>query len=419
MATQLSVPGKRQTPLSYLGILAFLCFILLGVTGILLQVYYLPDPAGSYNSMERITNQIPYGFELRNLHYWLSNVMVALATGHFFYLYFTRKYLANNEILWVTGIVAGLLTIAEAFTGYSLIMNTRSVEAMNIAIGILTNAQPTLAKLLQGVSLADTIMRMYTLHIVLLPAVLVILFLAHFPRRLVLDVPVVLAMVGGVWITAGLLPADLGSSFSTAQSAGIITPEWYLTGIYALLRTGIDVIIAAVVLPTTFILVFTLAPFIDNARSIGTKQHAVQAALGLTAQAQIPLLTIWGFRAGDLLHPIKTVMDVPIDPTLLYGVLILTSALIFAATLLLRQKLWSKGAPTVTTNNKERTMPYRSTALLISMILILQVALFTNVFNLLPFTMKGLPMIESGLSIVGFAAAIHLYRENSRSRESQ
>jgi ubiquinol-cytochrome c reductase cytochrome b subunit len=411
MATYLSLPGRPQNPLSYLGILGFICFILLGVTGMLLQVYYVPTPAGSFASVVRISNDIPYGFELRNLHYWLSNVMMVLALAHFFYLYFTRKYLPNNEILWISGIFAGVLTLAETFTGYSLVMNARSVFATEIGIGILRNAQPSLAGLLQGVSTADTILRMYVLHILMVPAVLGVLFFAHFPRRLTVDIPVALTMIGLVIVIGGLLPVELGSSVSLGS--GIMIPEWYLTGVYALLRTGLDVLLAAVILPLTFVLAFVLVPFVDKKRYVGGKQRALQAATGITALTHTVLITFWGFRAANPLQPIESAMDLPINPNVFYGILGLMAAMIFCAALLLSRKMRPKIAWTAIPQKNVRVLSGRVAALIVSVILLFQIALLMQVLYVQPSAPKEIPMIEGGLSVLGFAAVSFVYGKSS------
>jgi ubiquinol-cytochrome c reductase cytochrome b subunit len=413
MAMHLHFPVRGENPLEYLGALGFICFVLLGVTGILLQVYYVPEPSASFDSVARINNEIPYGFELRNLHYWLSNLMIALAIAHLFYLYFKRKYTLKNEILWTTGMLAGLLTIVEAYTGYSLVMNTRSVFATEIGIGILRSVQPALANMLQGTSLADTIMRMFTLHIVMVPAIIAVLFLLHFPRRLTVDAPVILATIGAILVIGGAVPADLGSKFVPAQTSGFTIPEWYLTGVYALLRSGVQVFIAAVVLPSALILVFLLIPFIDRKRTIGVKQRAVHAGTGLTALVEVGLLTIWGYRGGDLLHPIELATDLPIAPPLIYGTLTVVAVLTFTTTFLLTQKVQLKSASTEARTHYEHNISKRAATLVIPIILLFQVALIAHVLYLQQSNVKTLPMMESGLSVLGFATTTYLYRVTS------
>jgi ubiquinol-cytochrome c reductase cytochrome b subunit len=413
---------KSANPLSYLGFLAFVCFVLLGLTGILLQVYYLPDSTAGYESVMKINSAVPYGFEIRNLHYWLANFMIILVVSHFFYLYFARNYRLKNEMLWLTGIVGGVLTILAAYTGYVLIMNQRAMLAIEIGMGILKSVDASLPSLLAGSSLTDTIVRMYTLHVVIIPAIIVILFLVHFPRKLVVDAPAILGMVGSAFVIGGLFPADLGSRFMQSYvyyTGQLIVPEWYLTGIYAVLRTGIQVFTATVLLPLTFLLAFVLIAFCDRSSHLGMKARAAHTAIGVTAMVHVAFITVWGFRARNFLDPIKWIADLPIDPWLFFGSLTLSAALIFAAAALvftaarlISRKKWR---PKLSLTMKREVGHRLSTVVTLSsmcLVLLLQLALFTEALPLEFLDSSALSMMKGGLSILCFAAVTHLYRRS-------
>jgi ubiquinol-cytochrome c reductase cytochrome b subunit len=414
--------SRSINPLATLGLLDFICFILLGITGVLLQVYYLPDFTASYSSVVNINDKIPFGFEIRNLHYWLANFMIVLAVAHFFYLYFKRSYRLKNEVLWTTGILTGLLTIFAAYTGYVLIMNKRAMFAVDIGVGILGAIHPSLSDLLTGSSLVDTVVRIYSLHVVIIPSMMVVLFLLHFPRRLVVNAPAALAMIGAVFLAGGMAPAALGSKFvQTSVCWGncsqITIPEWYLTGLYAILRTGVPVLVASVVLPMLFVFTFVLIPFYDRAVFLGLKGHIIHAAVGLIAIANLTLVTIWGFRGGDLLHPITSAADLSISPALFYSslasmaiVIVVGTGSVFAAAHLLSHSRWS--AKISLGRIRETRHSVSSWVLLPSMCVVfaLQLALYAHVFFLRSFTLTGVPMVESGLSILCFAAVTYLYR---------
>jgi ubiquinol-cytochrome c reductase cytochrome b subunit len=402
---------EAANPLSYLGMLAFICFILLGITGIMLMIYYVPESTASYNSVAKISYLIPYGFEVRQLHYWLANFMIVLSIIHLFYLYFKRKYKLYDEILWLTGIIVGLFTVFETYTGYVLIMNMRAMLALDIGTGILRNIATVLAVLFQGFSYTDTVMRMYTLHIVLLPAVIVILFILHFPRKLSVDAPVILAMIGAAFVVGGLAPAELGSKFIPGQPSMIIVPEWYLTGIYALLRTGVQVFAATVLLPFIFVFILILVPFHDKQRSLGATGRAVHATIGIAAMLHIALVTFWGYRAGDLVNVITSEKDLPIDPAAFYGLLIATVFLIFGISRLLVNLKFIPGIGLAMNSLEINQKLSRSVSMILLLIvLLLQLSLFYSPFYLQSFTPKGLPMMDAGLSILGFAVATYIYR---------
>ena len=71
-----SFPARFVSPFGFLGMLTFIMFITLGVTGALLMFYYEPIMTRSWDSVAFINNEVPFGFHIRNLHYHGSNAMV-------------------------------------------------------------------------------------------------------------------------------------------------------------------------------------------------------------------------------------------------------------------------------------------------------------------------------------------------------
>src|SRR5579872_7342833 len=194
-----TIPKRFVSPLPYLGFLTFFCFLILGVSGALLMLYYTPSLTGAWVSVQNINNSIPYGEIIRNIHYHASNAMVFLALAHMYYNYFSGRFKIRNEIIWVTGVIFGTITVLEAFTGYDIILNTRAVLAVSIGVSLNYSAPvlgPTIVKTIFGQGFPDFILRFYALHIFILPVVMIVLMLVHFPRNLTFDVPIVSAVTG-------------------------------------------------------------------------------------------------------------------------------------------------------------------------------------------------------------------------------
>jgi Cytochrome b subunit of the bc complex len=129
-----------------------------------------------------------------------------------YYQYFSGRYKILNEILWVTGVILGTVTILEAFTGYDIIFSERAKLAISIAAS-LTNAipiaGPTILDAAFGSGFSDFVLRFYTQHVFVLPIVMLGLMAVHFPRFLIFDVPMVMAIAGAILITGGVFPVDL------------------------------------------------------------------------------------------------------------------------------------------------------------------------------------------------------------------
>ena len=81
-AIKFSFPARFVSPFGFLGMLTFITFIILGVSGALLMFYYEPILDRAWDSVEFINNEVPFGFHIRNIHYHGSNAMVMLAILH-------------------------------------------------------------------------------------------------------------------------------------------------------------------------------------------------------------------------------------------------------------------------------------------------------------------------------------------------
>lgn len=224
MGMKFTIPTRFVSPLGFLGMLTFVIFIILGITGALLMLWYEPILDRAWDSVERINDTIPFGFHLRNIHYHASNAMVMVALLHMYYQYFSGRYKIRNEILWVTGIILGVLTILEAFTGYDIIFSERAELAISIAAS-LTNSIPVVGPDIReaffGAGFSDFILRFYAFHVFWLPIAMLGLMVVHFPRFMVFDVPMVMAFTGAIMITGGVFPVDLGLKFDPNVPPGI------------------------------------------------------------------------------------------------------------------------------------------------------------------------------------------------------
>jgi len=329
------LPKRALSPFAFLGMLTAFCFVLLSVTGIYLMFYYEPTFEGAYDSVARINDEVPYGFVMRNIHYHASNAMVFLAVAHLFYLFFKGRYKLRNKLMWIGGVVLGVLTVLEAFTGYSCIMNERAMFAMSIAQTLAEDMNPAFRLIAMGSgSLSEFVLRFYSLHVIVVPAIMILLMVLHFPRNLVLDVPVLSAVAGVILIIAGLFPVELGKKFATGLTFGVTVPEWYLAGIYSFLRTGIDRDLAALILPLVFVAIMAVIPFVDRGKAFRVRDRPLMTALGVAFLCQILLTTIWGSRSYNLFSAVTSDADIPMNPIVFWPTFIGAGVASFWATYL-------------------------------------------------------------------------------------
>ena len=410
LSFRFQIPRLFVSPFGYLGTLTAIVFAVLGITGALLMFYYRPDIQYAYDSVKQIQEEIEFGFFLRNIHYHGSNFMVLLAIAHMFYQYFSGRYKVKNEILWVTGVILGTVTVLEAFTGYDLILNQRAMLAVNIAVGLTNSAPllgPQIAPILLGGGLYDLIIRFYALHVFILPMVMLLLALVHFPRNLVFDPPMVAGVLGVLFIGAGLFPVELGTKYNPTQAI-VEVPEWYLTAIYAFIRTGLERFTSGALLPLLFILFFLLVPFVDRSKKLSWKERPFFTAAGISSLVLIVVTTVWGFYTRPRVDAFTAVY---VEPLIFYPVLlflIATSFIISYKYIAPLRKEPARPAP------KPRPitiqLPYEWSVRVIVGLLAVTGILALVAFQQYVEGLKNLSLFNLGVIIALFGLVAHIYR---------
>src|SRR5919112_249387 len=415
MGMKFTFPGRFVSPLGFLGMLTFILFIILGITGALLMLWYEPILDRAWHSVENINDTIPYGFHIRNIHYHASNAMVMMALLHMYYQYFSGRYKIRNEILWVTGIILGVLTILEAFTGYDIIFSERAELAISIAAS-LTNSIPILGPQMRdaffGSGFHDFVLRFYAFHVFFLPIAMLGLMVVHFPRFLVFDVPMVMAITGAIMLTGGVFPVEMGLKFDPNVPPGITVPEWYLTGLYAFLRTQYDKFVTGVAWPGLFIYSLLVIPFVDKYKKFSWKDRPLITAIGITSIAQIIITTYWGFyidpdRTKSLLERLV------IDPIFLYTVMVVLVPLSFGFTYLMI-KLAKNAEANAKRQPKRTESPITLNEKWIYFVFIaligFQIYLNIAAYYALLAGMKNISLFIIGIIMLVFAGMFHIYR---------
>lgn len=174
-----------SNPLYCLGGTAFLCFLILVATGIILAMYYKPTPSEAYKSVEHIMTAVPMGSLIRSIHHWAANTMIAAVMLHMIRIYFMGAYKKPRELNWVVGVFLLLTTTTFGFSGYLLPWDQLAFWATKIGTGI-AGAIPVVGGyisliLIGGSDLgAETLTRFYAIHVLILPIAIAGLLGLHF-----------------------------------------------------------------------------------------------------------------------------------------------------------------------------------------------------------------------------------------------
>jgi len=168
-----------------LGGITFALFAIQGITGIMLAAYYQPTPEGAYSSIQYIENEVRFGSSIRAIHHWAANGMVVMVVAHMLRVFITGAYKPPRELNWVNGIFLLVLTLAFGFTGYLLPWDQTAFWASTVGTEI-AGAEPIIGNLalvfLRGGwdIAAVTLTRFYALHIMVLPAAILLFLVGHF-----------------------------------------------------------------------------------------------------------------------------------------------------------------------------------------------------------------------------------------------
>lgn len=157
-----------------LGFTAMALFAMQAVTGIVLAMYYKPDPALAYDSIANITDEVFWGWLVRGMHKWGASAMVIVVFLHMGRVFFFGSYKYPRELTWVTGALLLILTMFMALTGYLLVWDQKAYWATVVALN-LTAAAPILGPYIADILRAgpefgpETLSRFYSLHMLVIP----------------------------------------------------------------------------------------------------------------------------------------------------------------------------------------------------------------------------------------------------------
>ena len=365
-----------------LGEIALYSFIVVLLTGVFLTLFFKPSMVevvydGSYVPLRGIKMSEAYasamdisfdvrgGMLLRQMHHWAALIFVAAMAVHMFRVFFTGAFRKPREFNWLIGVGLTVLGLGAGFSGYSLPDDLLSGTGLQIARGIMQAAPIVgtwMAFLLFGGEFpgTDFISRLYSVHILLIPGLILALVTAHLmlvwvqkhtqfpgPGRTNDNVvgypllPVYMAKAGGFFfvvfgiiaLVGGLVtinPIWLFGPFTPDQVSAGSQPDWYIGFLDGALRMmpnwessfwGItiswNIMIPAMIMPGILFTGLALYPFIESWVTGDKREHnildrprnaPVRTGIGMMAITFYCLLWVGG--ANDI---IATAFDLSIN----------------------------------------------------------------------------------------------------------
>ena len=344
----------------YFGSLAMLVLVNQLLTGIFLTMHYKPDAASAFDSVEYIMRDVPWGDVIRYLHSTGASMFFIVVYLHMYRGLLYGSYRKPRELIWLFGSLIYLVLMAEAFCGYVLPWGQMSYWGAQVIIslfGAIPVIGPDLVIWVQGdyVPSDATLNRLFSIHVIALPFVLVGLVVAHLmalhevgsnnpdgieikkhkdpktgipldgiafhPYYTVKDlvgVSVFLMIFLGIVFFA----PDGGGYFlekpNFEEANPLVTPEhitpaWYFGAFYAMLRAVPDKLLGVITMFGAVLLIF-FVPWLDRSpvRSMRYKGIYSKVAIALFSvsfvmlcylglQPVTPLYT-WLSRIGTLIY---------------------------------------------------------------------------------------------------------------------
>jgi len=295
----------------FFGSLALLVLVNQLVTGIFLTMFYKPDAASAFASVEYIMRDVEWGWLIRYMHSTGASFFFIVVYLHMFRGLMYGSYKSPRELVWILGVFIYLILMAEAFMGYVLPWGQMSYWGAQVIISLFS-AVPvvgdTLVEWIRGDFFVSdaTLNRFFALHVVALPLALLLLVVLHLAalhevgsnnpdgievkktkddRGRPLDgIPfhpyyTVKDIFGvGVFLTLFafviFFAPEFGGLFLEPDNFNpadpLVTPEhivpvWYFTPYYAILRAVPDKLIGVILMGLAIMVLFVL-PWLDRSR---------------------------------------------------------------------------------------------------------------------------------------------------------
>jgi ubiquinol-cytochrome c reductase cytochrome b subunit len=195
-----------------LGEIALYSFIVLLLTGVYLTLFFDPSMADvtyhgvyqplngiqmskAYASTLDITFEVRGGLFVRQIHHWAALLFAASIMVHLARIFFTGAFRRPREANWVIGSLLLILAMFEGYFGYSLPDDLLSGTGLRAAFSSITLGMPVIGTWLHWALFGGDfpcgglgyqcsadgyiIPRLYSLHILLLPGIMLALIGVH------------------------------------------------------------------------------------------------------------------------------------------------------------------------------------------------------------------------------------------------
>ncbi len=308
------------------GSIALVVLLIQLVTGLWLTMFYTPTAAEAFSSIEYIMRDVRYGWLIRYMHTTGASAFFIVIYLHLFRGLLYGSYQKPRELVWLLGMLLFILMFAEAFFGYLLPWGQMSywgAQVITSLFGAIPYAGDTLVTWLRGdfhVGNA-TLQRFFALHVIAIPLLMLIFVFLHLvalhkvgsnnpegvdisqniddtgrpldgipfhPYYTLKDLVGILVFLVGFFAIVFFVP-DMGGYFLESSNFvpadPLITPEqisplWYMTPFYSMLRAIPDKLFGIMVMGGS-VIILLLMPWFDKSPVRSMRYKGVFSKLAL------------------------------------------------------------------------------------------------------------------------------------------
>ena len=357
-----------------LGEIALYSFIILLLSGTFLTFFFIPSVAEThyhgpyeilhgqpvsqaFDSTMHLSFEVRGGLLMRQIHHWAALIFVVAMIVHMFRIFFTGAFRKPRELNWVIGVTIALISLFEGLLGYSLPDDLLSGNGLRITNAIMLSI-PVVGSYLSFFLFGGEfpgeafIPRIYTIHVLLIPGILLALITFHLilvvvhkhtqypgPGRSNDNVvgfplfPIYTAKAGGfffivfgvttlmgalftinpIWLYGPYDPSPIGAGaqpdfyMGFMDGAARITPGWLEVEIFGFTLSG-NILVPTVVLPGLLTTAAILYTWIEQWVTGDKREHHLldrprnaPSRTGLGAMAISFYVLLWASGGNDIL----------------------------------------------------------------------------------------------------------------------
>ena len=169
-----------------MGMILAVTFGLLLISGIFLLMYYKPDVALAFDSVNyTIMQEVGFGWLFRHIHGVAASVVFLIIYIHMFTGIYYGSYKQGREMIWISGMLLFVTFSAEAFSGYMLPWGQMSYWAGMVITNLFSAGSLELNGVVEWIRgdyvPGDAFLtRFFMLHVLLLPLAILGIIVLHF-----------------------------------------------------------------------------------------------------------------------------------------------------------------------------------------------------------------------------------------------